>query len=311
MIYLDFEKSLKEIDARIEELRADTKVDNTAKIEKLEARKEAEIVKIYEDLTPWDKVEIARHPERPHTVDYIEGMVDNFVELAGDRMFADDQAIIGGLGIIDDIPVVVIGEEKGGDTEGRVKHNFGSPRPEGYRKAIRLMDLANRFRLPVIMLVDTAGAYPGADSEARGISQSIATSIQKCLDLEVPTISVVIGEGGSGGAIAIGVANEVLMLENSVYSVISPEGCASILWKDSKYKQDAAETLRLTATDLKGLGIIDDIIPEPTGGAHRHPETTIESLKSRLSSALVKYGKLSGAELRARRAKKFEEMTRE
>ncbi|MDR3126755.1 MAG: acetyl-CoA carboxylase carboxyltransferase subunit alpha [Rickettsiales bacterium] len=308
--YLEFEKPLKDIDAKIAELRSDRKVDNSDKIARLEAKKKSEIKLLYSDLSDWDRVEIARHPERPHTVDYISSMVDCFVELCGDRMFADDQSIVGGLGYIGEEPVVVIGEEKGGDTDERIKHNFGSPKPEGYRKAVRLMDMADRFGLPVVMLVDTAGAFPGADSEARGISQAIAASIRRCLDLSVPTVSVVIGEGGSGGAIALAVANEVLMLENSIYSVISPEGCAAILWKDAKYKQDAAETLKLTAPALKKLGVIDAVIPEPVGGAHRHRDEAVAAVKAAVLKFLAKFKKKSPGEIRDHRIKKFEDMAK-
>ena len=236
-------------------------------------------------------------------------MVDDFVELAGDRMFADDKAIIGGMGYLDGTPVMVIGQEKGNDTESRIKHNFGMSKPEGYRKAIRLMELANKFNLPVITLVDTAGAFPGADAEARGQAQAIATSIQKCFDLDVPSICVVIGEGGSGGAIAIAVANTVMMLENSVYSVISPEGCASILWRSQEHKKDATKALKMTSHDLLELGIIDRIIKEPLGGAHRDREQAIKNVKEAVVAELKKLLK-APKQAKEKRIEKFTKMTR-
>lgn len=307
MVYLDFEKNIKELDAKIDDLKGSD--GNEKKIKKLEEKREEELEKVYSNLTSWDKVQVARHPSRPHAIDYINSMIDDFVELAGDRMFADDKAIIGGMGYLDGIPVMVIGQEKGNDTESRIKHNFGMSKPEGYRKAIRLMELANKFNLPVITLVDTAGAFPGADAEARGQAQAIATSIQKCFDLDVPSICVVIGEGGSGGAIAIAVANTVMMLENSVYSVISPEGCASILWRSQEHKKDATKALKMTSHDLLELGIIDRIIEEPLGGAHRDKEQAIKNVKEAVVAELKKLLK-APKQSKEKRIEKFTKMTR-
>lgn len=307
MVYLDFEKNIKELDAKIDDLKGSD--GNEKKIKKLEEKREEELEKVYSNLTSWDKVQVARHPSRPHAIDYINSMIDDFVELAGDRMFADDKAIIGGMGYIDGTPVMVIGQEKGNDTESRIEHNFGMSKPEGYRKAIRLMELANKFNLPVITLVDTAGAFPGADAEARGQAQAIATSIQKCFDLDVPSICVVIGEGGSGGAIAIAVANTVMMLENSVYSVISPEGCASILWRSQEHKKDATKALKMTSHDLLELGIIDRIIEEPLGGAHRDKEQAIKNVKEAVVAELKKLLK-APKQSKEKRIEKFTKMTR-
>jgi acetyl-CoA carboxylase carboxyl transferase subunit alpha len=311
MIYLDFEKNIKKLDVKIKSLESTAdKPRVKAKLDKLKAKCDEEIEKAYSDLSPWERVQVARHPERPHALNYIDGMVDGFIELHGDRMFADDQAIVGGIGYINKIPVMIIGEEKGDDTEGRIKHNFGSPKPEGYRKAIRLMGLADKFNLPVVTLVDTAGAYPGADAEARGQSQAIATSIQKCIDISVPSVAVVIGEGGSGGAIAIAVANAVFMLENSVYSVISPEGCASILWRSQDYKEEAAKALKMTADDLLELKIIDNIIAEPMGGAHRHKDEVIANVKAAVADKLAELMKLPRKQVREKRIEKLTRMTR-
>ena len=307
MVYLDFEKNIKELDAKIDDLKGSD--GNEKKIKKLEEKREEELEKAYSNLTSWDRVQVARHPSRPHAIDYINSMIDDFVELAGDRMFADDKAIIGGMGYLDGTPVMVIGQEKGNDTESRIKHNFGMSKPEGYRKAIRLMELANKFNLPVITLVDTAGAFPGADAEARGQAQAIATSIQKCFDLDVPSICVVIGEGGSGGAIAIAVANTVMMLENSVYSVISPEGCASILWRSQEHKKDATKALKMTSHDLLELGIIDRIIEEPLGGAHRDKEQAIKNVKEAVVAELKKLLK-TPKQAKEKRIEKFTKMTR-
>lgn len=307
MVYLDFEKNIKELDAKIDDLKGSD--GNEKKIKKLEEKREEELEKAYSNLTSWDRVQVARHPSRPHAIDYINSMIDDFVELAGDRMFADDKAIIGGMGYLDGTPVMVIGQEKGNDTESRIKHNFGMSKPEGYRKAIRLMELANKFNLPVITLVDTAGAFPGADAEARGQAQAIATSIQKCFDLDVPSICVVIGEGGSGGAIAIAVANTVMMLENSVYSVISPEGCASILWRSQEHKKDATKALKMTSHDLLELGIIDRIIEEPLGGAHRDREQAIKNVKETVVAELKKLLK-APKQAKEKRIEKFTKMTR-
>jgi acetyl-CoA carboxylase carboxyl transferase subunit alpha len=308
MIYLDFEKNIKELDVKIKEID-DTKGSEKRKLNKLIEKREEELKKVYSDLSSWNRVQVARHPDRPHAIDYINSMIDGFIELSGDRMFADDNAIIGGIGYIDGMPVMIIGQEKGHDTETRLKHNFGMSKPEGYRKAIRLMELANKFKLPVITLVDTAGAFPGADAEARGQSQAIASAIQKCFDLNVPSICVVIGEGGSGGAIAVAVANSVMMLENSVYSVISPEGCASILWRSQDHKEDATKALKMTSHDLLELGIIDKIIDEPIGGAHRNKEETILNVKEAIVAELKKLSK-NFKQMKEKRIEKFTKMTR-
>ena len=308
MIYLDFEKDIKALDIKIKELQDEKKPDEK-KIKKLLEKREEELSKLYSGLSSWNRVQVARHPDRPHAVDYINEMIDGFIELSGDRMFADDNAIIGGIGYINKMPVMVIGQEKGHDTETRLKHNFGMSKPEGYRKAIRLMELANKFKLPVIFLVDTAGAFPGADAEARGQAQAIASSIQKCFDLDVPSVCVVIGEGGSGGAIAIAVANSVMMLENSVYSVISPEGCASILWRSQDFKEEATKALKMTSHDLLELGIIDGIIEEPVGGAHRDKKQTIENVKEAIVAELKKLLK-APKQAKEKRIEKFTKMTR-
>ena len=311
MIYLDFEKNIKELDVKIAELEnAKDTATKESKLEKLVAKRDEELKKVYSNLSSWDRVQVARHAKRPHAIDYINSMITDFIELSGDRAFANDDAIIGGIGYLDNMPVMIIGQEKGSDTETRIKHNFGMPKPEGYRKAIRLMELANKFNLPIIFLVDTAGAFPGADAEARGQAEAIARSIQKCLDMEIPTICVVIGEGGSGGAIAIAVANTIFMLENSVYSVISPEGCASILWRSQEHKEEATKALKMTADDLLELGIIDNIIKEPLGGAHRNNEEAIENVKNALKDELKKLSKLSKKQIKEKRLQKFENMTR-
>jgi len=282
MNYLDFEKPLAEIEGKAEELRAlaraNSGMDVAKEAEALDRKAEAALRDLYRTLTPWQKCQVARHPDRPHCRDYVAALFSDVMPLAGDRSFADDLAVFGGLARFNDQPVVVIGHEKGHDTRTRIEHNFGMARPEGYRKAIRLMDLAHRFRLPVITLIDTPGAYPGKGAEERGQSEAIARSTAKCLEIGVPLVSVVIGEGGSGGAVAFATANRVAMLEHSVYSVISPEGCASILWKDAEKMREAAEALRLTAQDLQKLGVIDRIIKEPLGGAQRGRKETIEAV---------------------------------
>ncbi|MEM8691370.1 MAG: acetyl-CoA carboxylase carboxyltransferase subunit alpha [Pseudomonadota bacterium] len=288
--YLEFEKPLAEIEGKAEELRAMAReteeMDVTEEAAGLDA-KAAELLRtLYADLTPWRKCLVARHPDRPHCRDYIESLFTEYTPLAGDRNFADDHAVMGGLARFDDRPVVVIGHEKGNDTKSRIERNFGMARPEGYRKAIRLMDLAHRFDLPVITLVDTPGAYPGKGAEERGQSEAIARSTEKCLQISVPLVSVIIGEGGSGGAVAFATANRVAMLEHSVYSVISPEGCASILWKDAEKMREAAEALRLTAQDLQQLGVIDRIIPEEIGGAHRHRAATMATVGEAIAAML-------------------------
>ena len=307
--YLDFEKPLAEIEGKAEELRAMARQNEEMDVEKeaenLDLKAQEILVDLYKNLTPWRKCQIARHPERPHCRDYIKALFSEFVPLAGDRNFADDQAVIGGLARFGDKPIVIIGHEKGSDTKSRIERNFGMARPEGYRKAIRLMELADKFGLPVITLVDTPGAYPGKGAEERGQSEAIARSTEKCLQIGVPLISIIIGEGGSGGAVAFATANKVAMLEHSVYSVISPEGCASILWKDAEKMREAAEALRLTAEDLYALGISDQIIKEPVGGAHRDPEQAIESVKVAIDSMLSALKAKKPKELIKERRKKF------
>lgn len=307
--YLDFEKPLAEIEGKAEELRAlageNADMDVTKEAAALDEKATELLASLYGDLTAWRKCLVARHPSRPHCIDYIDALFTEFTPLAGDRGFADDDAVMGGLARFNDQPVVVIGHEKGHDTQSRLTRNFGMARPEGYRKAIRLMDLAHRFGLPVIALVDTPGAYPGKGAEERGQSEAIARSTQKCLEIGVPLISIVIGEGGSGGAVAFATGNRVAMLEHSIYSVISPEGCASILWKDSEKMREAAEALRLTAQDLISLGVIDRIIPEEIGGAHRHKDAAIESVRKAIASMLDELGKKSPKELIADRRQKF------
>jgi len=307
--YLDFEKPLAEIEGKAEELRALARKSEGMDVESeaaaLDQKAEQMLVGLYKSLTPWRKCQVARHPERPHCIDYINALFTEFTPLAGDRNFADDHSVIGGLARFDDQPVVVIGHEKGNDTKSRIERNFGMARPEGYRKAIRLMDMADKFGLPIITLVDTPGAYPGKGAEERGQSEAIARSTEKCLQVGVPVISVIIGEGGSGGAVAFATANRVAMLEHSVYSVISPEGCASILWKDAEKMREAAEALRLTAQDLKNLTVCDEIIAEPLGGAHRDRDATIDAVRASLAKMLADLSAQDGHDLVAQRRKKF------
>jgi acetyl-CoA carboxylase carboxyl transferase subunit alpha len=309
--FLDFEKPIAELEGKIEELRHlsdDGEISIVDEVERLQTRVDRQLDQTYSKLSPWQKVQVARHPGRPHCLDYVKGLITEFTPLAGDRGYAEDNAIIGGLGRFEGQSVVVIGQEKGHDTESRVKHNFGMARPEGYRKAQRLMHLADRFGLPVITFVDTAGAYPGIGAEERGQAQAIARSIEVCLELNVPIISLVIGEGGSGGAIAIAAANRVLMLEHSVYSVISPEGCASILWRDGAHATDAANALKLTAQDLLALGVIDEVISEPLGAAHRDGEAAIAAAGQAIRNSLTGLQGLDGAALRQQRRDKFLKM---
>lgn len=306
--YLDFEKPLAEIEGKAEELRAlaraNEEMDVGAEAAALDAKAAALLEDLYKDLTPWRKCQVARHPERPNCKDYIRALFTEYTALAGDRNFADDLAVMGGLARFNDQPVMVIGHEKGSDTRSRILHNFGMARPEGYRKAIRLMEMAGRFGLPVITLVDTMGAYPGKGAEERGQSEAIARSTEMCLKIGVPLVSVIIGEGGSGGAVAFATANRVAMLEHSVYSVISPEGCASILWKDSEKMREAAEALRLTAQDLKKLGVADRVIAEPKGGAHRDTKSTIEAVGKAIAALLDELkGKDAKTLIRDRRQK--------
>ena len=306
--HLDFEKPIAELEGKIEELRhlsdgADLNI--AEEVARLQGKLEKLLRQTYSRLTAWQKVQVARHPERPHFSDYMKALVADFTPLAGDRAFAEDRAIIGGLGRFHGRSVMVIGHEKGVDTQSRVRHNFGMARPEGYRKAQRLMLLADRFGLPVVTLIDTAGAYPGVGAEERGQAEAIAESIATCLEIQVPLVSIVIGEGGSGGAIALAAANAVLMLEHAVYSVISPEGCGSILWRDGEHVQEAAEALRLTAQDLLKLGVIDQVISEPLGGAHRDREATIAAVGQAIDEVLGPLERLDGAQLKARRRAKF------
>ncbi|MFN3077744.1 MAG: acetyl-CoA carboxylase carboxyltransferase subunit alpha [Alphaproteobacteria bacterium] len=309
-LYLDFEKPVAELESKIEELRhlggdAAAGVNIAEEVARLKTKVEKQLRVVYAKLTPWQKTQVARHPERPHCLDYLAELVEDFTPLAGDRLFAEDQSIVGGLGRFRGRTVMVIGQEKGHDTESRVKYNFGMARPEGYRKARRLMRLADHFRLPILTLVDTAGAYPGVDAEARGQAEAIARSIETCLDVRVPLVSIVIGEGGSGGAIALAVGNAVLMLEHSVYAVISPEGCASILWRSGDQAQAAAEALRLTAQDLHRLGVVDAVVPEPLGGAHRNRKEAITAVGDAVEAAIQELAVIDGGVLRARRREKF------
>ncbi len=307
--YLDFERPIAELEAKIDELSKLSDVAGAggmgAEVEALRARANQLRREAYAKLDAWQKTQVARHPQRPHLQDYLSGLIDEFVELRGDRKFADDQAIVGGLGRFRGLPVMVMGHEKGHDTQSRLKHNFGMARPEGYRKAVRLMDMAEQYSLPVITFVDTAGAYPGIGAEERGQSEAIARSTERCLTLGVPTVATVTGEGGSGGAIALAAANRVLILEHSIYSVISPEGCASILWRDGARARDAAEAMKITATDLQALNIVDRIIGEPDGGAHADPEAAIRAVGDAVEEELKSLSNLSPDELRKQRAERF------
>jgi len=307
-IFLDFEKPIAELEARIADLRdsANSGIpDISGEIGRLQAKADKLLADTYAQLTPWQKTQVARHPERPHFKDYVARMVEGFIPLAGDRAFGDDQAIIGGLGKLRGHRVMVIGHEKGDDTASRLKHNFGMGKPEGYRKAIRLVQLADRFRVPVVTLVDTSGAFPGIQAEERGQAEAIARSTEACLNLGVPMVSAIVGEGGSGGAIALAAGNSVLMYEHAVYSVISPEGCASILWRTADKAADAAEAMKVTAQDLLRLKIIDSIVPEPVGGAHRNREQAIDTLALAIGNALTQLGAQDPATLKAGRRKKF------
>jgi len=307
--YLEFEKPLAEIEGKAEELRAmarqNEEMDVTKEAEALDEKAGAMLTNMYEKLTPWQKCQVARHPDRPHCKDYIDTLFTEYTPLAGDRNFADDHAVMGGLARFNDQPVIVIGHERGHDTKSRIKHNFGMARPEGYRKAIRLMDMADRFGLPIITLIDTQGAYPGKGAEERGQSEAIARSTEKCLSVKVPLIAIIIGEGGSGGAVAFATGDKLAMLEHSIYSVISPEGCASILWKDAEKMREAAEALRLTAQDLKSLEIADYVIPEPVGGAQRQRNEAMASVGTAISELLTDLEKLSPEDLLKTRRKKY------
>jgi acetyl-CoA carboxylase carboxyl transferase subunit alpha len=310
--YLDFEKPISDLEGKILELKTiateNESIDTSEEIGRLEARARDAMADIYSKLTPWQKTQVARHPQRPHFIEYQKALFTEFTPLAGDRKFANDDAIQAGFARFRGQPVALIGQEKGSDTKSRLRHNFGSARPEGYRKAIRIMELADRFNMPIVTLVDTAGAYPGVGAEERGQAEAIARSTETCLNARVPIVSVIIGEGGSGGAIAIATGNRVYMLEHAIYSVISPEGAASILWRDSARAKEAASNMKITAEDLKALGVIDGIIPEPVGGAHRDPERVIAATGDVIASALADLGQKN--DLRAERRQKFLEMGR-
>ena len=307
--YLDFEKPVADLEGKIAELKAMALTDHAVSIDeevnRLSSRADEALIEIYKKLTPWQKTQVARHPQRPHLSDYIKTLITEWQPMAGDRKFAEDAAVQAGFGRFNGQPVAVIGQEKGNSTETRLKHNFGMARPEGYRKAVRIMEMADRFNIPVVSFIDTAGAYPGIGAEERGQAEAIARSTEKCLELGVPNIAIVIGEGGSGGAIAIAVANRVLMLEHSIYSVISPEGGASILWRDAAKAQDAATNMKITSSDLLGFGVIDAVIPEPTGGAHRHPETVMSSTRDAIAKFLTEFAGKGRLEIREHRREKF------
>jgi acetyl-CoA carboxylase carboxyl transferase subunit alpha len=312
--YLDFEKPVAELEAKVEELRTVAETGSAVsvgdEINRLEVKAVLALKELYAELTPWQKTQVARHPQRPHCLDYIAGLIANFIPLAGDRKFGDDAAIVGGFGRFRGESVCVIGHEKGSDTESRIKHNFGMARPEGYRKAVRLMEMADRFGIPVIALVDTAGAYPGIGAEERGQAEAIARSTDACLALGVPNIAVILGEGGSGGAIAIATANRVLMLEHAIYSVISPEGAASILWRDTAKAQEAATNMKITAQDMVRFGVIDTVVSEPTGGAHRDPQAAIAVTGEAIANALAELRVLDREAVRRQRREKFLAMGR-
>jgi acetyl-CoA carboxylase carboxyl transferase subunit alpha len=307
--YLDFEKPVADLQGKVQELRSLGDQGNAVgigeEIQKLETKAAQALVEIYSKLTPWQKTQVARHPDRPHAGDYIRQLVEDFTPLAGDRSFGEDAAIVTGLGFFRGRRIAVLATEKGSDTESRLKHNFGMARPEGYRKAIRVMKLADNFGLPVVSLVDTAGAYPGIDAEERGQAEAIARSTEECLKIGVPNVAVVIGEGGSGGALAIATANKVLMLEHSIYTVISPEGAASILWHDSSRAQDAATMMKITAEDLQKFGVIDKVIAEPVGGAHREPEVAINATGDAIAESLAAMDNLPPEEIRRQRREKY------
>ncbi|MEM7767352.1 MAG: acetyl-CoA carboxylase carboxyltransferase subunit alpha [Pseudomonadota bacterium] len=313
--YLEFEKPLAELEAKIAELEAVAEADDAPAIgdelAKLKEKSAKQLVDLYKDLTPWRKTQVARHQDRPHFTDYLAALFEDYQELAGDRIYGNDEAVLGGLASFNGRSVIVMGHEKGSSTEGRIRHNFGMAHPEGYRKAVRLMDLAERFNLPVITFVDTAGAYPGKAGEERGQAEAIARSTERCLTLPTPIVSLIIGEGGSGGAIAIASANHVLMMEHAIYSVISPEGCASILYRDSDKARDAAEAMKITAKDLKRLKVIDTIVKEPVGGAHRAPEQAIEAAGKAIEKALAELEDLSPHELKTKRRDRFYTIGRE
>lgn len=312
--YLDFEKPIAELESKVAELQmlsdSSSSVPITDEIARLQQKAQQLMVDTYAKLTPWQKTQVARHPNRPHTVDYVSAFIEDFTPMSGDRYFGEDAAIMGGMGSFRGRSVIVLGHEKGSDTESRLKHNFGMAKPEGYRKAVRLMDLADRFNMPVITLVDTAGAYPGIDAEERGQAEAIARSTDRCLALGVPLISVVIGEGGSGGAVAIATANKILMLEHAIYTVASPEAAASILWKDATRNVEAATNMKITAQDLLQLKVIDSIVPEPMGGAHRDPEKAAKNIGDGIAKALSELDGKSPDEIRRHRQDRFLEIGR-
>lgn len=313
--YLDFEKPVAELEDKIEELRQlaakDASMTISDEVARLESKADSLLRQNYTRLTPWQKTQVARHPNRPHCLDYISQLITDFTPFAGDRGFAEDKAIIGGLGRLNDRPIMLIGQEKGADTEGRVRHNFGMARPEGYRKAVRLMDLAEKFKLPVVTLIDTPGAYPGVGAEERGQAEAIARSTDRCLSLQTPLIALIIGEGMSGGAIALAAGNRVIMLEHAIYSVISPEGCSSILWRSADKAKEAASAMKLTAQELLALSVIDTIIPEPIGGAHREPLQTIQQTGIVLEQALAELDGKNASEIITARREKFLAMGRQ
>jgi acetyl-CoA carboxylase carboxyl transferase subunit alpha len=312
-VFLDFEKPIAELQGRIDELRdtaADGSLDIDADVRRLQAKSDKLLKDTFARLTPWQKTQVARHPERPHFKDYVAGLFDTFMPLAGDRAFGDDQAILGGFATFRGRRVLVLGHEKGDDTASRLRHNFGMGKPEGYRKAIRLVELADRFGLPIVTLVDTSGAFPGIQAEERGQAEAIARSTEACLAAGVPVVAAIVGEGGSGGAVALAAGNRVLMFEHAVYSVISPEGCASILWRTADKAADAAEAMRITAQDLKAFGVIDTIVAEPLGGAHRDPAAATRALGDAIDSALASLDRLDAGELRKSRRDKFLAMGR-
>jgi acetyl-CoA carboxylase carboxyl transferase subunit alpha len=312
--YLDFEKPVAELEAKVEELRAMGESDDAVavgdEIARLEAKAADALKELYAELTPWQKTQVARHPQRPHCLNYIAGLITDYIALAGDRKFGEDAAIVGGFGRFRGESVCVLGHEKGSDTESRIQHNFGMARPEGYRKAVRLMEMADHFGIPVISLVDTAGAYPGIGAEERGQAEAIARSTEACLNLGVPNVAVILGEGGSGGAIAIATANRVLMLEHAIYSVISPEGAASILWRDATKAQEAATNMKITAQDMVRFGVIDRVVPEPTGGAHRDPKAAIAAAGEAIAQALTEFHGFDREAVRKQRRDKFLAMGR-
>lgn len=307
--YLDFEKPVADLEGKIAELKSLAQGDQAVSIDeevaRLSTRADEALIDIYRKLTPWQKTQVARHPQRPHFSDYVRHLVTEWTPLAGDRKFSEDAALQAGFGRINGHSVAILGQEKGSNTESRLRHNFGMARPEGYRKAVRIMDMADRFNIPLISFVDTSGAYPGIGAEERGQAEAIARSTEKCLELGVPNLAIIIGEGGSGGAIAIATANRVLMLENAIYSVISPEAGASILWRDAAKAQDAANNMKITASDLLGFGVIDAIIPEPSGGAHRHHETIMAATRAAIEQFIKDFDGRSKLELREHRREKF------